>query len=95
MNLATVDPAAWIIVCILSTFMLLFLILAIVLIIRLLRLAREIDKVIEKSQLVADKADDIVENVKNLTSAGTIARNFLINFIEDKFKRVNNNHKKK
>lgn len=95
MNLATVDPAAWIIVCILSAFMLIFLILASVLIVRLLKLAHEIDKVIEKSQLVANKADDIVENVKNLTSAGTLAKNFLINFIEDKFKRSSNNNKKK
>jgi hypothetical protein len=43
------------------------------------------EKVVETSQIVADKADDIADNIKSMTSLGGIARSYLYDFIGHTF----------
>lgn len=87
MNLATIDPASWIIVCMLSSLMAIFLILGIIFLIKLIRITKEINKILQTGQLMAYKADDIMDNVRNMTSAGNFAKNLINYFLEYKLKR--------
>ena len=85
--LAQSDPAAWVIVCVLAATLFMFLFLAIILVIKLMRITKEVDKIIEKSQSVANKADEIAENVRNMTATGGLVKNVLGFFLENKLKR--------
>lgn len=70
------NTVEWILVVILSVALFIFLVAGIVLAIKLIRLAEEAKKVIETSQSIALKADDIVDNVKGMTSVGGIVKTF-------------------
>lgn len=72
----------WILVVILSVTLLIFLIAGIVLAIKLIRLAEETRKIVETGQHIATKADDIVDNVKGMTSVGGIVKTFANRVIE-------------
>lgn len=72
----------WILVVILSVTLLIFLIAGIVLAIKLIRLAEEARKIVETGQHIATKADDIVDNVKGMTSVGGIVKTFANRVIE-------------
>lgn len=78
------ETSAWILIFILSGTLLIFLILAIVLVIKLIGITKEARKIIMTSQVIAEKADDIVDNVKGMTSVGGLVKNFV-----DRY----NNHK--
>ena len=56
----------WILVVMLSVALFIFLVAGIVLAIKLIHLAEDAKKVIETSQSIAVKADDIVDNVKGI-----------------------------
>ena len=75
------NVAEWIIVGILSFTLFVFLILGIILLVKLIKLTKQAKKVVETSQIVADKADDIADNIKSMTSLGGIARSYLYDFI--------------
>lgn len=72
----------WILVVMLSVALLIFLIAGIVLAIKLIRLTEEAHKIIETGQQIATKADDIVDNVKGVTSVGGIVKTFANRVIE-------------
>lgn len=85
--------AEWIIMVILAVTLFVFLIVAIVLGIKLISLSKEIKKFTIKGQNIADKTGDVVDNVgdvvadaggvvnnvKDLTSFGTLVKNFVRN----------------
>lgn len=70
------ELATWILVIILSAVLLIFLILGIILVIKLIKVADDAKGIVATGQQIATKADDIVDNVKGLTSVGGIVRNF-------------------
>ena len=81
------NVAEWILVVMLSVTLLIFLIAAIVLIIKLIHLADEAEKIVETGQGIATKADDIVDNVKGMTSVGGIVKTFANRVIENQERR--------
>ncbi|MBR3176130.1 hypothetical protein IKF26_01910 [Candidatus Saccharibacteria bacterium] len=80
------NTAEWILVAILSVTLFVFLIVGIVLIVRLIGLTKEAQKVVEKSQDIADNANGIVSNVKGMTSIGGTVEMFVDKYINPKLK---------
>ena len=76
------NTVEWILVVILSVALFIFLIAGIVLAIKLIGVAEEAKKVIETGRSIAVKADDIVDNVKGMTSVGGIVKTFTNRVIE-------------
>ena len=70
------NVAEWILVAFLSVALLCFLIIAIVLAVKLIHLADEAKKIVITGQSIATKTDDIVDNVKGMTSIGGIVKTF-------------------
>ncbi len=81
------NVAEWILVVMLSVALLIFLIAGVVLIIKLIRLAEEAKKIVETGQQIATKADDIVDNVKGMTSVGGIVKTFANRVVENQERR--------
>lgn len=82
MNIAT-----WILVIFLSVALLTFLVLGIVLLVKLIKLAEEAKKIVATGQQIATKADDIVDNVKGMTSVGGIVKTFANHVISQQERR--------
>jgi len=80
------NTAEWILVMFLSVTLLIFLVLAIVLTVRLIGITKEVKKIVITGQGIADKADDIVDNVKDMTSIGGIVKTFTEKYTKDKSK---------
>lgn len=79
--------AEWILVVLLSVTLLIFLVTAIVLIIKLIFLADEAKKIVQTGQGIAAKADDIIDNVKGMTSVGGIVKTFANRVMENQERR--------
>lgn len=79
------NVAEWIIVGILSFTLFVFLILGIILLVKLIKLTKQARMVVETGQSIADKADDIADNIKDMTSIGGIARGYFSDYIGRKF----------
>lgn len=86
------ETATWILVIFLSVTLLLFLILAIVLVAKLIGITKEVKKIVITGQGIAEKADDIVDNVKDLSTIGGLVKFFVDSYTKHK---VNNNKKDK
>ena len=82
------NVAEWIIVCILSITLFVFLVIGIVLIVKLIGLTKEVGKVIEESQDIAENANGIVSNVRGMTSIGGSVEMFVDNYINPKLKKI-------
>ena len=78
--------AEWILVVILSLTLLVFLIVGIILLVKLIKLTREAQKVVIKSQDIADNANGIMNNVKGMTSIGGTVEMFVDRYINPKLK---------
>ena len=78
--------AEWILVVILSLTLFIFLVIGIVLMVRLLSLTDEAKKVVVKSQDIAGNANEVVANVKGLTSVGGTVEMFVDKYINPKLK---------
>ncbi len=78
--------AEWILVAILSITLFIFLIVGIVLIIKLIGLTKDAQKVVIKSQDIAENANGIVNNVKGMTSIGGTVEMFVDKYINPKLK---------
>jgi len=76
--------AEWILVIFLSVALLMFLVLAIVLTIKLIGITKEVKKIVIKGQDIAEKADDIVENVKDMSSIGGLVKTFVNKYTKSK-----------
>jgi len=81
------NVAEWILVIMLAVALLIFLIAGIVLIVKLIDLSNEAKKIVETGQNIAIKADDIVDNVKGMTSVGGIVKTFANRVIEKQERR--------
>ena len=79
--------AEWKLVVMLSCALLIFLIAGIVLAIKLIRLTEEAQKIVATGQQIATKADDIVDNVKGMTSVGGIVKTFANRVITNQERR--------
>ena len=75
--------AEWILVIMLAVALFIFLVAGIVLIIKLINVANEAKKIVMTGQGIAEKADDIVDNVKGMTSVGGIVKTFADHVIEN------------
>lgn len=80
------NVAEWIIVAILAITLLVFLILGIILVVRLISLTDEAQKVVIKSQDIADNANGVVSNVRGMTSIGGVVQTFVDKYVEPKLK---------
>lgn len=78
------DVAEWILVIFLSTALLIFLVLAIILVVKLIGVTKEVKKIIITGQNIAEKADDIVDNVKDMTSVGGLVKTFVNKYTKAK-----------
>lgn len=81
------NVAEWILVVMLSCALLIFLIAGIVLAIKPIRLTEEAQKIVATGQQIATKADDIVDNVKGMTSVGGIVKTFANRVITNQERR--------
>lgn len=79
--------AEWILVIMLAVALFIFLVAGIVLVIKLIHLANDAQKIVETGQGIAEKADDIVDNVKGMTSVGGIVKTFANHVIENQERR--------
>ena len=82
------NTAEWILVAFLSTALLIFIILGIVLLAKLIGIAKEAKKIVVKGQDIAANANDVVTNVKGLTSVGGVVQSFTDKYMNPKHKKT-------
>lgn len=83
------ELATWILVIFLSVTLFIFLVVGIILMIRLIGITKEANKIVLQGQDIAEKADDIAENVRDMTTVGGLVKHFVNNILDD------DNHRKK
>ena len=66
------ELATWILVIILSVTLLIFLVLGIIFFIKMIKIANEMQSLIDKGHDIAEKADVIAGHVKNMASVGVV-----------------------
>lgn len=81
------NTAEWIIVVILSVTLFIFLVIGIILLIKLIDVTKEAKKIIIKGQDIAANANDVVANVKGLTSIGGVVKTFADKYTSPKYKK--------
>ncbi|MBQ6510768.1 hypothetical protein IJI94_02260 [Candidatus Saccharibacteria bacterium] len=81
------NVAEWILVVFLSVALLVFLILGIILLVKLIGITKEAKKIIVTGQSIAEKADDVVDNVKDMTSIGGVVKTFANRYTNTKSKK--------
>lgn len=81
------NVAEWILVIMLAIALFIFLVAGIVLVIKLIHLANEAQKIVITGQGIAAKADDIVDNVKGMTTVGGIVKTFANRVMENQERR--------
>ena len=74
------ETPAWILVFILSGTLFLFLLLFIILLIKLIGITKEAKKIMIQGQGIAEKADDIAGNVRDMTTVGGLVKYFVDNY---------------
>lgn len=92
------NVAEWILVAILSITLFIFLVVGIVLMVKLMEVSDEMKRVAIKGQYVADNANDVVTNVKGMTSIGgtveMLVNKYLNPKIKEKIKETEKKEKK-
>lgn len=83
------ELATWILVVFLSTTLFIFLIVGIILCIKLIGFTNEAKKIVLTGQSIAEKADDVVDNVKDMTSVGGLVKTFVNRYNNGKGKKSN------
>ena len=73
--------AEWILVMFLSVALLIFLIVGIVFLVKFTSLLSEIEIMVQTGQSIFDKADDVADNITDLTSVGPLAKGFVTEYI--------------
>ena len=74
------EAPAWILVIFLSVALFIFLVVGIILVIALIRLTKEAKKIMIQGQGIAEKADDIAGNVRDMTTVGGLVKYFVENY---------------
>ena len=77
------ETPAWILVFILSGMLFLFLLLFIILLVKLIGVTKEAKKIMIQGQGIAEKADDIAGNVRDMTTVGGLVKTFVENYTGD------------
>ena len=77
------ETPAWILVFILSGMLFLFLLLFIILLVKLIGVTKEAKKIMIRGQGIAEKADDIAGNVRDMTTVGGLVKTFVENYTGD------------
>ena len=85
------ETPAWILVIILSVTLFIFLVVTIVLIVKLIGVTKEAKKIVIQGQGIAEKADDIAGNVRDMTTVSGLVRHLAESYLEADKK----NHKAK
>lgn len=81
------ETPAWILVFILSGMLFLFLLLFIILLVKLIGVTKEAKKIMLQGQDIAEKADDIAGNVRDMTTVGGLVKYFVENYTGDGAKK--------
>ena len=68
------NTAEWILVAILSMTLLVFLVVGIIFLVKFIHLLSEIEIMVQTGQSIAEKADDVADNLKDMTSVGPLAK---------------------
>ncbi len=82
------NTAEWILVAILGITLFIFLIVGIVLMAKLLGLVDDAKRVVGKSQDIAENANEVVANVRGLTSVGGTVEMFVEKYVNPKLKET-------
>lgn len=76
------ETPAWILVIMLSVTLFIFLVVGIILIIKLISVTKEAKKIMIQGQDIAEKADDIAGNVRDMTTVGGLVKHFAESYLE-------------
>lgn len=88
------ELATWILVIFLSVTLFIFLVVGIILMIRLISITKEANKIVLQGQNIAEKADDIADNVRDMTTVGGLVKHFVNNIIDEDDDCRRKGHKK-
>ena len=78
------NTAEWILVAILSMTLLVFLVVGIIFLVKFIHLLSEIEIMVQTGQSIAEKADDVADNLKDMTSVGPLARSLVKDILAKK-----------
>ncbi|MDO4219812.1 MAG: hypothetical protein Q4D22_01095 [Candidatus Saccharibacteria bacterium] len=76
------ETPAWILVIMLSVTLFIFLVVGIILIVKLISVTKEAKKIVLQGQDIAEKADDIAGNVRDMTTVGGLVKHFAESYLE-------------
>ena len=71
------NTAEWILVALLSMTLLVFLVVGIIFLVKFIHLLSEIEIMVQTGQSIAEKADDVADNIKDMTSVGPLAKSLV------------------
>ena len=89
------ETPAWILVFILSITLFIFLLVGIILIVKIIGVTKEAKKIVIQGQGIAEKADDIADNVRDMTTVGGLVKYFTESYLEKAEKKHNKTKKGK
>ena len=84
------NTAEWILVAILSMTLLVFLIVGIIFLVKFIHLLSEIEIMVQTGQSIAEKADDVADNIKDMTSVGPLAKSLVKDILTKKLMNLIN-----
>ncbi len=73
---------AWILVIMLSVTLFIFLVVSIIFVIKLIGVTKEAKKIVIQGQGIAEKADDIAGNVRDMTTVGGLVRHLAESYLD-------------
>ena len=89
------ETPAWILVIMLSVTLFIFLVVGIILIVKLISVTKEAKKIMIQGQGIAEKADDIVDNVRDMTTVGGVVKYFAESYLDKAEKKKKKSKKEK
>ncbi|MBR3163918.1 hypothetical protein IKF15_01260 [Candidatus Saccharibacteria bacterium] len=81
------ETPAWILVIFLSVALAVFLVLGIIVLIKAIGITKQAKMILEQGQNIAEKADDIAGNVRDMTTVGGLVKHFVNHYTEDNNKK--------
>ena len=84
------NTAEWILVAILSMTLLVFLVVGIIFLVKFIHLLTEIEIMVQTGQSIAEKADDVADNIKDMTSVGPLAKSLVKDILTKKLMNLIN-----
>ena len=84
------NTAEWILVAILSMTLLVFLVVGIIFLVKFIHLLSEIEIMVQTGQSIAEKADDVADNIKDMTSVGPLAKSLVKDILMKKLMNLIN-----